>query len=279
MSWTRLDDGFTDRPVFDGLPFEVRWHYLALVQFCSRTSRYDGVIRKADARRCSDVSDPAGAMVLLSGAGLAVVRDDDVVLPLLEEHIPPPSMRDETRKERQRAEKRRSRLHACEDHSECLPERCRKATAPDVSTKVSTDSGLTVSTDVSAAQGAAAVNERRPNGVSPGQRAPRPDVGTNVSTDSGTGRDGSGPEAVIARTHAREDPDRSDATDPAELSTPPPQNAGQKTVSPEHQAPFRSTTNTNDSPTSRCIECGKVSTFSLLDARCRACAGGDRRAS
>ncbi|RZT87436.1 hypothetical protein EV383_4360 [Pseudonocardia sediminis] len=164
MTWTRLDDGWTDRPVFDDVPYDCRWHYLCLVQFCSRTSRYDGKIRAADARRCSDLPDPVTAMSVLAAAGLIEVGTDGAVtLPKIEEHVPPPSLRDEGRKERQRAEKRRSRLHIRGDHTECLPERCPKAVSeesaepsspsrpvlsrlrPGVSTDVSTDSPMTES--------------------------------------------------------------------------------------------------------------------------------------
>lgn len=129
MSWTRLDDGWTDRPVFDHLPFDTRWHYLALVQFCSRTGRHTGIIRKADARRCSDVPDPAGSIVLLSTAGLVTVRDDDVVLPHIDEHMPPPHLRDGTRKAQQREDTRRFRAHKSGDHSLCRPGRCKAVPA------------------------------------------------------------------------------------------------------------------------------------------------------
>jgi hypothetical protein len=29
VTWTHLDDGFTDRPIFEDLSYEARWHYLA----------------------------------------------------------------------------------------------------------------------------------------------------------------------------------------------------------------------------------------------------------
>lgn len=128
MTWTRLDDGWTDRPVFDQIPYDIRWHYLALVQFCSRNSRYDGRIRAVDARRCSDVDDPATALAVLAAAGLIDVGEEGwVLIPQIAEHVPPPSMRDENRKERRRNEKRRSRLHAKGEHIECLPGNCDKA--------------------------------------------------------------------------------------------------------------------------------------------------------
>lgn len=70
MTWTRLDDGWTDQQVFDAIPYEIRWHYLSMIQFCSRTARYDGIVREEDARRCSDVSDPDIANTTLVAAGL-----------------------------------------------------------------------------------------------------------------------------------------------------------------------------------------------------------------
>lgn len=142
MTWTRLDDGWTDRQVFEALPHDVRWHYLCLIQFCSRNHRYDGTMRRVDALRCSDVDDPAAALLTLAAAELVQQEDGIVRLPLIEEHIPPPSMRDERRKERQRAEKRRSRLHRGGNHVECLPDRCPHAVQiADVSIHVSTDAG------------------------------------------------------------------------------------------------------------------------------------------
>jgi hypothetical protein len=128
MSWTRLDDGWTDRPIFEQLPYDVRWHYLALVQFCSRTSRYDGIVRAADARRCSDVPDPAAATTALVNAGLLVAYEDGFRLPLIDEHTPPPHLRDETRKAGQKARKRRERLHKSGNHSDCLAEHCSYVT-------------------------------------------------------------------------------------------------------------------------------------------------------
>ena len=50
MTWTRLDDTWTDQPVMGDLAFDVRWHYLAMIQFCSRTQRYDGMLKMPAAR-------------------------------------------------------------------------------------------------------------------------------------------------------------------------------------------------------------------------------------
>lgn len=125
MSWTRLDDGFTDRPILGGLPYDVRWHYLALIQFCSRTSRYDGTMRPADARRCSDVPDPEAAVQALVDVGLVTRNGDTVRVNLIDEHIPPPSVRDASEKAKLRMQ--RHRKHKNGDHSECLSENCNQA--------------------------------------------------------------------------------------------------------------------------------------------------------
>ena len=142
MTWTRLDDCWTDQHVLEGLNHATRWHYLAMIQFCSRDSRHDGTMRRGDASRCSDVDDPVAAVDALIAAGLVQeCKPGSVRLPRIEEHIPPPYLRDEQRKERQRTEKRRSQLHRVNDHSECLPDRCPHAVRPDISTDVSTDTG------------------------------------------------------------------------------------------------------------------------------------------
>lgn len=137
MSWTRLDDGWTDRPVLAGLPYDVRWHYLALVQFCSRTSRYDGLVRGADARRCSDVIDPAGALQTLVDHGLLVLEEDGYRVVQIDEHVLPPHLRDEQRKASQRERKRRERAHRTGNHAYCQPDRCEEVTR-DITSDVGT---------------------------------------------------------------------------------------------------------------------------------------------
>ena len=141
MTWTRLDDGWSDRPILEQLSYEVRWHYLALIQFCSRTSRYDGVVRSSDARRCSDVADPAAAVAELVNVGLLVAVADGLKLVQIGEHVPPPHQRDAARKEGQRERKRRERLHKDGDHSECLPEHCEVAMSHVVTGDVTRDPG------------------------------------------------------------------------------------------------------------------------------------------
>lgn len=123
MTWTRLDDTWTDLPELAELPLEARWHYLCMIQFCSRTKRYDGVLKVADARRCSDVDDPVAAMALLTTAGLlSNGQPGHVKVQRIEDHIPPPSVRDASEKTKVRMA--RSRRHKNGDHSECLPGNC-----------------------------------------------------------------------------------------------------------------------------------------------------------
>lgn len=172
MTWTRLDDGWTDRPILEQLPYDVRWHYLTLVQFCSRTSRYDGLVRAADARRCSDVPEPEQALKWLNDVGLLAYDAGLYRVVNIEEHIPPPSMRDERRKERQRDDKRRSRLHRAGNHTECIPDHCPH---------VSTDTGTT-----STGQATESTPEPESDRLPHAHSAP---VTTEVSTDPGTGRD------------------------------------------------------------------------------------------
>ncbi len=145
MTWTRLDDGWTDRPILEQLSYDVRWHYLALVQFCSRTGRYDGIVRAADARRCSDVPDPMAANDTLVSIGLLVAGESGFRVALIDEHIPPPHLRDESRKAQQRDDTRRHRAHKAGEHSLCLPGKCKALAGQGVA-----DTSADVSAEVSA---------------------------------------------------------------------------------------------------------------------------------
>lgn len=125
MTWTRLDDTWTDDQVLAELSFPDRWHYLAMIQFCSRTKKYDGILRTTDARRCSDHPDPVAAIDNLVATGLVVALEKGFKIPLIDDHIPPPSVRESS--EQSRIRKQRSRKHKNGDHSMCLPENCNKA--------------------------------------------------------------------------------------------------------------------------------------------------------
>ena len=123
MTWTRLDDLWVDGTELAELSYEDRWHYLCLIQFCSRTQRYDGILRVADARRSSDLDDPDAALDRLVAIGLVHRQPDGrVKVGRIDEHIPPPSVRNAA--DASRVRKQRSRAHKNGDHSMCLPEHC-----------------------------------------------------------------------------------------------------------------------------------------------------------
>jgi hypothetical protein len=125
MTWTRLDDRWTEQPLLARLSYETRWHYLAMIQFCSRTNRIDGVLTVKDAMRCSDVDDPSRANHELLDAGL--LEPDIARLRIVEihDHIPPPGVRKASEKAKIRM--RRHRAHEAGDHSLCLPDHCSHA--------------------------------------------------------------------------------------------------------------------------------------------------------
>lgn len=125
MSWTRLDDRWTEWPIFEGIPHATRWHYLCLVQLCSRTDRLDGRLSSTAARRASDVEDPTKALAELVAAGLVLSEDHGFRLPFIADHVPPPSVRKNAEATRERM--RRHRAHKAGDHSLCLPEHCPPA--------------------------------------------------------------------------------------------------------------------------------------------------------
>lgn len=126
MSWTKLSDDWTDRADLAGLSFEDRWHYLAMIQLCSRSGRVDGLLRVVDARRCSDHPDPAGAITRLAAAGKLEVIKEGVRLVEIEDHVPPPSVRNKAEQDKLR--KRRQRAHHAGDHSQCLAANCEHVT-------------------------------------------------------------------------------------------------------------------------------------------------------
>lgn len=134
MTWTRLDDGWTDRHDLADLAHETRWHLLALIGFCSRTHRYDGIVRVVDARRVSDVADPDTAAAELVAAGhLEAMPEGRYRLVHIDDHIPPPHLRDEHRKASSRARKQRERSR----RTEAPPD----PVTPDVDGDVTRDTG------------------------------------------------------------------------------------------------------------------------------------------
>lgn len=125
MSWTRLDDLMVEWPAWDGVSHAARWHYLCLVQACSRAQRWDGRLSTTRAGRVSDVDDPSACVAELEKAGLVYLDEGHVVIVRIEEHIPPKSIRDNAKDSKIRM--RRKRAHDRSDHSLCLPEKCDQA--------------------------------------------------------------------------------------------------------------------------------------------------------
>lgn len=127
MTWTRLDDLWTEQKEITDMSFEARWHYLCLIQACSRSMRTDGVIREVDALRCSDVEEPRAAMNEIYKAGLIQVAaggngKKTVKLLRVDDHLPSASTIAKT--EADRIRQQRSRKHKSGDHSMCYRQRC-----------------------------------------------------------------------------------------------------------------------------------------------------------
>jgi hypothetical protein len=131
MSWTRFDDNWSDRMSQLGLTFQARVHYMSMIQFCSRTNKFDGALRPVDARRASDVDDPDACINALITVGLVTrhVTPEGERLQIVEinQHVPPPHLREQPRKASGQARTQRWRLHKTGDHSQCLPENCPEA--------------------------------------------------------------------------------------------------------------------------------------------------------
>lgn len=123
MSWLRYDDRFTSGRVWDGVSYSARWHYLALVELCGSTGRYDGVAPLQLALGCSDVPDAAGCHAELAVAGVLKIDQKSVTVVTINEHIPPPGERNENLLPRKRANTVDWRKRKCEagEHSKDCP--------------------------------------------------------------------------------------------------------------------------------------------------------------
>ena len=121
MAWVKIGDEFTDRPMWEGVSYEARWHYMAMVCVCSRTKRWDGRLPFAVARRASDVPDADRCHDELRFVGAVTIDEEAVTIVDIDEHLPPPSVRRnaELSKERMRRLRERKRLHGLDDHTLC----------------------------------------------------------------------------------------------------------------------------------------------------------------
>lgn len=144
MSWTRLDDLWTERADIGELTHATRWHLLAMIQRCSRSDLRNGILRTVDARRCSDHPDPAAALAELMAAGLIERTSDTAVRVVgIDAYLPSDATRQRT--ENNRLYQQRSRAHRAGNHRLCLPDKCPDAV---VSAPVSADVSMQVSDDV-----------------------------------------------------------------------------------------------------------------------------------
>lgn len=104
------------------------WHYLCLIQRCSRADIRAGILSEQVALRVSTHADPERAVANLIAEGL-LKRVDGRRVQVVEvgKHLPDDSVRRRT--ERAAERKRRERAHKSGDHSLCLPSSCEDATA------------------------------------------------------------------------------------------------------------------------------------------------------
>ncbi|WP_141575938.1 hypothetical protein [Actinomadura sp. WMMA1423] len=145
MAWLRDSDDYTQRVEWDGVSYEARWHYKAMIEYCSRSRRWDGRLPLEQALRVSDVPDPDRCIAELEAIGYAIVTRNvtshvtsqspsrvtlgTVTLPRIDEHIPPRGMRDNASNSKLRMQ--RKRAHDRGEHHLCLPKNCPQATPPD----------------------------------------------------------------------------------------------------------------------------------------------------
>ncbi|MGI5201687.1 hypothetical protein ACQEU6_08905 [Spirillospora sp. CA-108201] len=145
MAWLRDSDDYTQRVEWDGVSYEARWHYKAMIEHCSRSRRWDGRLPLEQALRASDVPDPDRCIAELEAIGYAIVTRNvtshvtsqspsrvtlgTVTLPRIDEHIPPRGMRDNAPNSKLRMQ--RKRAHDRGEHHLCLPKNCPHARPAD----------------------------------------------------------------------------------------------------------------------------------------------------
>lgn len=136
MSWTKLGDEWCQMTALEEISHADRWHYLCMIQFCSRTDKRDGVMRGVDARRQSDHPDPATALAHLTEAGLLAIESGDryrIIRIETDDHLPSDSTRRRT--EGNKLRQQRKRAHDKGDHSLCREESpCHAPVTRDIGT-------------------------------------------------------------------------------------------------------------------------------------------------
>jgi hypothetical protein len=185
VTWTKLDDRFTDDPVWENVSLAGRWHYLALIEQCTRYDRFDGRVPLDRARRASDVDDPDACVSELVKAGLLAVDDEAVTVVRIAEqnaYVLPPYLRDENRKPAQNERKRRSRENRKKGTTESESRVMSRVTPGSGSGSGSgkTTTATTATTEGSRAREADAPGAARSSGMSSEHRSPgtprRPDL-------------------------------------------------------------------------------------------------------
>lgn len=185
MAWLKYDDRFTQRSVWDGVSYEARWHYKAMVEECSRGERWDGELPLTRALRSSDVPDPHACLAELEAIGYVTVtrnaapvdnpasgavihrdvtRNGDATLAVtgdaatvtvtrVDEHVPPKSIRNNASDSAVRM--RRYRAHKQGKHHLCLPGNCPDAPAENSSTTAPVTDRVTRNTGTGLSQSSA----------------------------------------------------------------------------------------------------------------------------
>ncbi len=138
MSWLRYDDAFCEWPEWEHVSPAGRWAYLVLVQTCSRAQAWDGRIGRRRGIAAMLAHDDAPEDRLLELAAVDLVRDhgDTIKLPRIDEHVPPPSVRNNA--EQSKVRMRRKRAHDAGQHHLCQPEHCPNAPVTDPVTSLVT---------------------------------------------------------------------------------------------------------------------------------------------
>jgi hypothetical protein len=127
VTWASFDDQFTKMPVWDRVPYEARWHYVALVTFCCASHRWDGRLTWRQAGRVSDVPEPTDAVMALIAAGLLLDCGAEIQLLYIDQHIPPEGQRPDIllpRKRRNQAEYRRRQCEVGHHSKDCPASTC-----------------------------------------------------------------------------------------------------------------------------------------------------------
>jgi hypothetical protein len=127
VTYSSFPDEYTRLSCWDGVGYESRWHYHALVEECSRSQRYDGVLPRNLALRVSDVPDPNHCIDELGATPLLDAFDNAVRIVHMETYLPPEGQRDENLLPRKRQNQQAYRRRKCEngEHSrDCPAETC-----------------------------------------------------------------------------------------------------------------------------------------------------------